>query len=166
MSLIGGKISKQFTSLCKQFGCETDPDQIDTFDKHLHHSLNLYWIRCSEISKKMYKSNTCWSLESQSVCTSTGSHFFVPATKRITSECNYCQKHFLLTMAWTCSTDEIFLIGIRNLETLVNLSQLPTVRQVLQQFRFYFKEAGWQCKSSDSWRTFGGLVSGYSTTDA
>ena len=50
-------------------------------------------------------------------------------------------KHFLLTMASTRSADEIFLIGIRNLETLVNLNQLPTMRQVLQRFHFYLKEA-------------------------
>ena len=50
-------------------------------------------------------------------------------------------KHFLLTMASTRSAEEIFLIGIRNLETLVNLNQLPTVRQVLQRFHFSLKEA-------------------------
>ena len=44
-------------------------------------------------------------------------------------------------MASTRSTDELFLIGIRNVETLVHLKQLPTVRQVLQRFHYYLKEA-------------------------
>lgn len=44
-------------------------------------------------------------------------------------------------MASTRSADELFLIGIRNLEPLVNLNQLPTQRQVLQRFHYYLKES-------------------------
>lgn len=48
---------------------------------------------------------------------------------------------FLPVMASTRSADELFLIGIRNLEPLVNLNQLPTQRQVLQRFHYYLKES-------------------------
>jgi len=43
-------------------------------------------------------------------------------------------------MASTRSTDDLYLIGVRNLESLVNLNQLPTVRQALQRFQYYLKE--------------------------
>jgi len=95
----------------------------------------------AEINKKRHKTNASWSVKSQFVCTSTGTHFFVPTNNRITSEHNLCQGHFLMTMAPTRSADEIFLIGIRNLETLVNLNQLPTVTEVIQWFHYYLKEA-------------------------
>jgi len=50
-------------------------------------------------------------------------------------------KYFLPTMASTGIAEEIFLIGIKNLKTLVNMNHLATVRQVLQRFHFYLKEA-------------------------
>jgi len=42
----------------------------------------------------------------------------------------------------------VFLIGIRNLETLVNFNQLPTLRQVLQLFHYYLKESKSVCDAS------------------
>jgi len=43
--------------------------------------------------------------------------------------------------ASTRLSDELFLIGIRNLDPLLKLNQLPTVRQVLLRFHHYLKEA-------------------------
>ena len=69
-------------------------------------------------------------------------HIYVATTKLF----------FLLTknivMALARSTDD--LIGIRNLESLVNLNQLPTVRQALQRFQYYLKETKSVCNASHS----------------
>jgi len=42
--------------------------------------------------------------------------------------------------ASTRLSDELFLIGIRHLDPLLKLNQLPAVRQVLLRFHQYLKE--------------------------
>jgi len=116
--------------------------------------LNFRGMYCDNLKKALQKQCLPDPCQWKASCSSVETHLLLCqqhfCANKINAICILSLKFqgvkFLFVMASTRSADELFLIGIRNLEPLVNLNQLPTLRQVLQRFHYYLKESKSVCK--------------------